>query len=128
MHPPAWDERDRPVPHTSGHVHRVRRGQDVHPLAGIRPGRGQPGGLASGQAALHVGPLRVSQPFLVIIDPITGIALNKWLFDENFTSKAAVLALAAIGFAVICVRVVLLTQTAPPTMKADIDNEERQLL
>ena len=57
----------------------------------------------------------------MIIDPITGIALNKWLFDENFTSKAAVLALAAIGFAVICVRVVLLTQTAPPTMKADID-------
>jgi len=38
----------------------------------------------------------------VIIDPITGIALNKWLFDENFTSKAAVLALAAIGFAVMC--------------------------
>jgi drug/metabolite transporter (DMT)-like permease len=71
------------------------------------------------QAALHVGPLRVSQPFLVIIDPIVSIALSVWLFGERFTSDAAVLTLAAIAFAVMCVGVVLLTQTAPATMKAD---------
>ena len=43
------------------------------------------------QAALHVGPLRVSQPLLVIIDPIVSIALSVWLFGERFTADAAVL-------------------------------------
>jgi drug/metabolite transporter (DMT)-like permease len=71
------------------------------------------------QAALHVGPLRASQPFLVIIDPIVSIALSVWLFAEHFTADGAVLAIAAIGFAVMCVGVVLLTQTAPATMQAD---------
>jgi len=71
------------------------------------------------QAALHVGPLRASQPFLVIIDPIVSIALSVWLFDEHFTADGAVLAIAAIGFAVMCAGVVLLTQTAPATMQAD---------
>jgi hypothetical protein len=71
------------------------------------------------QAALHVGPLRISQPFLVIIDPLVSIALSVWLFDEHFKPDAAVLAAAATAFAVMCVGVVLLTQTAPATMKAD---------
>jgi hypothetical protein len=81
------------------------------------------GGLAGTvlqQAALHVGPLRISQPFLVIIDPIVSIALSVWLFDEHFKPGAGVLAVAAAGFAVMCIGVVLLTQTAPATMKADI--------
>ena len=72
------------------------------------------------QAALHVGPLRVSQPFLVIIDPIVSIALGVWLFGQRFTASGAVLAVAAVAFAVMCAGVVLLTQTAPATMKADI--------
>jgi len=71
------------------------------------------------QAALHVGPLKVSQPFLVIIDPVVSIALSVWLFAEYFTSSAAVLAIAAAAFAVMCAGVVLLTQTAPATMNAD---------
>ncbi len=71
------------------------------------------------QAALHVGPLKVSQPFLVIIDPIVSIALSVWLFAEYFTSNAAVLAIAAAAFAVMCAGVVILTQTAPATMNAD---------
>ena len=75
------------------------------------------------QAALHAGPLRTSQPFLVIIDPIVSIALSVWLFDERFTSDAGVLAVAAVAFAVMCAGVVLLTQTAPATMKADIPND-----
>jgi drug/metabolite transporter (DMT)-like permease len=69
------------------------------------------------QAALHVGPLRVSQPLLVIIDPVVSIALSVWLFDERFTYGAGVLAVAAIGFAVMCIGVVLLTHTAPATME-----------
>jgi hypothetical protein len=42
-----------------------------------------------------------------------------WLFDERFKPDAAVLAVAVIAFAVMCVGVVLLTQTAPATMKPD---------
>ncbi len=75
-------------------------------------------GLFLEQAALHVGPLRVSQPFMVIIDPMVSIALSVWLFSEHFTSNAAVMALAAAAFAVMCAGVVLLTQTAPATMNA----------
>jgi hypothetical protein len=41
-----------------------------------------------------------------------------WLFGERFTANAAVLAVAAVAFAVMCAVVVLLTQTAPATMKA----------
>jgi hypothetical protein len=72
------------------------------------------------QAALHVGPLRASQPFLVIIDPIVSIALSVWLFDEQFTDNAAALAMAAAGLAVMCAGLVLLTQTAPATMNSDL--------
>jgi drug/metabolite transporter (DMT)-like permease len=72
------------------------------------------------QVALHVGPLRAAQPFIVIVDPIVSIALSVWLFSEHFTSNAGVLALAAAGFAVMCASVVVLTQTAPATMKADL--------
>ena len=71
------------------------------------------------QAALHVGPLKVSQPFLVIIDPIVSIALSVWLFDEHFTTSLAILAIAAAAFAVMCAGVVMLTQTAPATMDAE---------
>ena len=80
------------------------------------------------QAALHVGPLRASQPFIVIVDPIVSIALSVWLFAEHFTADGAVLAVAAVGFAVMCAGVVVLTQTAPATMKAEIpdDQEGRQ--
>jgi hypothetical protein len=70
------------------------------------------------QAALHVGPLKVSQPFLVIVDPIVSIALSVWLFEEYFTASVAVLAIAAAAFAVMCAGLVLLTQTAPATMDA----------
>ena len=77
------------------------------------------------QAALHVGPLRASQPFIVIIDPIVSIALSVWLFNEHFTSDGTVLALAAAGFAVMCAGVVVLTETAPATMKADMPSDKQ---
>jgi drug/metabolite transporter (DMT)-like permease len=77
------------------------------------------------QAALHVGPLRASQPFIVIVDPIVSIALSVWLFGEHFTSNGAVLALAAAGFAVMCAAVVVLTQTAPATMEADAPSDSK---
>ena len=72
--------------------------------------------VASGllvQAALHVGPLTVSQPLLVVVDPIVSIWLSVWLFAEYFTENAAVIAAAAAAFAALIVGVVFLTQTAP---------------
>ena len=41
------------------------------------------------QAALHVGPLSVSQPFIVVVDPIVSIGLSIWIFDETFTDDGA---------------------------------------
>jgi drug/metabolite transporter (DMT)-like permease len=77
-------------------------------------------GVLLEQQALHVGPLRISQPTMVIVDPVVSIALSVWLFDEHFIPNAFVLSLAALGFAVMCVGVVYLTRNAPATMEADV--------
>jgi hypothetical protein len=61
---------------------------------------------------------------MVIIDPIVSIALGVWLYSQHFTDNGAVLALAAAGFTVMCGGVIVLTQTAPATMKADIPDEQ----
>ena len=68
------------------------------------------------QAALHVGPLSVSQPFIVIVDPIVSIALSVWIYGETFSANAARLTLGATAFATMCWAVVVLTRTAPATM------------
>ena len=65
------------------------------------------------QAALHVGPLSVSQPGLVIIDPFASIILSVWLFDERFTDSPAKIAVAVLAFAVLAVGVTVLSRTAP---------------
>jgi hypothetical protein len=70
------------------------------------------------QAALHVGPLRISQPVLVIVDPVVSIVLGVWLFDEHFTEDPLTLVIAVLAFAVMCVGAVFLTRTAPETMEA----------
>jgi drug/metabolite transporter (DMT)-like permease len=68
------------------------------------------------QAALHVGPLSISQPFIVIVDPIVSIALSVWIFGESFTSNVARLAVGSFAFAAMCVAVTVLARTAPATM------------
>jgi drug/metabolite transporter (DMT)-like permease len=65
------------------------------------------------QGALHVGPLSVSQPLLVITDPFASIILGVWLFGEHFTNSPAKVAIAAAAFAVMAAGVVMLTRTAP---------------
>ena len=65
------------------------------------------------QAALHVGPLSVSQPLLVIINPFASIVLSVWLFGERFTDSPAKIAIAVLAFAVMTVGVVVLSRTAP---------------
>jgi hypothetical protein len=76
-------------------------------------------GVVLEQAALQAGPLRVSQPMLVIIDPVVSIALSVWLFGEYFVLSNGTLAVAAAGFVVMCGGVVLLSATAPATLQAD---------
>ena len=63
--------------------------------------------------ARHVGPLSVSQPLLVIIDPFASIILSVWLFGEHFTDSPAKVAIAVVAFAVLAAGVVMLTRTAP---------------
>ena len=40
------------------------------------------------QAALHVGPLSVSQPLLVIVDPCVSVILSIWLLVDIASSAA----------------------------------------
>ena len=65
------------------------------------------------QGALHVGPLAVSQPILVITDPFASIILSVWLFGEHFTDSPAKVAIAVVAFAVMAAGVTMLTRTAP---------------
>jgi drug/metabolite transporter (DMT)-like permease len=65
------------------------------------------------QSALHVGPLSVSQPVLVIIDPFASIVLSVWLFDERFTNSPAKIAIAVLAFGVMAIGVTVLSRTAP---------------
>ena len=68
------------------------------------------------QAALHVGPLSMSQPFIVVVDPIVSIGLSIWVFAETFTESVPRLALGSASFAAMCVSVMVLARTAPATM------------
>ena len=64
------------------------------------------------QAALHVGPLSVSQPILVIVNPFASIILSVWLFGERFTNSPARIAVATVSFAVMAAGSSVLTRTA----------------
>jgi hypothetical protein len=65
------------------------------------------------QSALHVGPLSVSQPLLVVINPLASIAASIWLFDERFTVSPARIVIAVVSFAVMAAGVVALSRAAP---------------
>ncbi len=71
------------------------------------------------QAAFHVGPLSLSQPFIVIVDPIVSIALSVWIFGETFTPNVARLTVGSLSFAAMCIAVTVLVRTAPATMDPD---------
>lgn len=70
------------------------------------------------QATLHVGPLSVSQPLLVIVDPIMSIGLSVPIFGESFTENGPRLAAGTVAFAVLCVAAAVLSRTAPSTMSS----------
>jgi hypothetical protein len=77
-------------------------------------------GLLCEQAALHVGPLSVSQTFIVIVDPIVSVALGIWLYRERLHHDALHLTIGVAAFVVMCAGIVALTRTAPATMNADV--------
>jgi hypothetical protein len=77
-------------------------------------------GIFCEQSALHVGPLSVSQPFIVIVDPIISVALGVWLYREHFHSGLLHVGVGGLAFAVMCVGIVALTRTAPPSINADV--------
>jgi drug/metabolite transporter (DMT)-like permease len=69
------------------------------------------------QAALQTGPLSVSQPVLIVVDPAAAIVLSLWLFDDRLTDSAIQITIAAVAFVVMAGGVVALSRTAP----ADLD-------
>jgi len=73
------------------------------------------------QAALHVGPISVSQPIMVSVDPFVSVILSVWLFGERFTANPARIVLAGLSFAVMTVGIVLMSRTAPLTLTEDVD-------
>jgi drug/metabolite transporter (DMT)-like permease len=65
------------------------------------------------QAALHFGPLAVSQPLMVIINPFVSIVLGIWLYGEHFEGGSWKIAAGATGFVAMVAGVVFLGRTAP---------------
>jgi fumarate reductase subunit D len=77
-------------------------------------------GLLCEQAALHVGPLSVSQTFIVIVDPVVSVILGIWIYRDRLHHGTLHIAIGAVAFAVMCAGIVALTRTAPATMNADV--------
>lgn len=73
-------------------------------------------GLATEQVALHVGPLSVSQPFIVILDPLVSVALGVWLFEERLNESPWRLGLAIASFALMALSARLLLSTSNKEM------------
>lgn len=69
------------------------------------------------QITLHSGPLSVSQPFLVIVDPLASIVLSVWVFGEHFTPSPTSLIGGALGFIGMCIGATILTRTAPANVE-----------
>jgi hypothetical protein len=65
------------------------------------------------QAALQVGPLSVSQPLIVVVDPAVAIVLSVWIFDERFTVSLAQKTVAGVAFCVMAMGVTILSRAAP---------------
>jgi len=68
------------------------------------------------QAALQVGPLSVSQPLIVVVDPAVAIVLSVWIFDERFTVSLAQKTVAVLAFCVMAIGVTMLSRAAPPDL------------
>jgi len=72
------------------------------------------------QAALQVGPLSVSQPLIVVVDPAVAIVLSVWIFDERFTVSITQKIVAGVAFCLMVVGVIVLSRTAPTDLDRTI--------
>jgi len=77
-------------------------------------------GLFCEQAALHVGPLSVSQPVIVIVDPVISVALGLLIYHERIQAGPWHLSMGFIAFVTMSVGVVVLSRLAPATMNRDV--------
>lgn len=77
-------------------------------------------GLFCEQAALHVGPLSVSQPVIVIVDPVVSVALGLLIYHERIQTGPWRLSTGLIAFVIMSVGVVALSRLAPATMDRDV--------
>ena len=65
------------------------------------------------QAALQVGPLSVSQPVLVVVDPAVASILSVWIFGERIAVSPAQKVVTSVAFVVMAVGVTVLSRAAP---------------
>jgi drug/metabolite transporter (DMT)-like permease len=72
------------------------------------------------QAALQTGPLSVSQPLIVVVDPAVAIVLSIWLFDERFSANLVPRVFASMAFCVMAIGVTVLSQTAPTDLDPSV--------
>ena len=75
-------------------------------------------GLYCEQAALHVGPLSVSQPFIVIVDPLVSVLLGVVLFAERWRGGPSHLIAGVVILMAISVSAWVLIVTGPESMTA----------
>ena len=79
------------------------------------------------QAALHYGPLSVSQPLMVIVNPFVSIVLGVWLYGEHFEGGVFEIAVGVLGFVAMIVGVVFLACTVPSVRGAVGRSDPRRL-
>ncbi|OYV61098.1 MAG: hypothetical protein B7Z69_02025 [Actinobacteria bacterium 21-73-9] len=74
------------------------------------------GGLTTEQLALREGPLRVSQPLIVIVDPLVSVLFGVGLFREHLAPGWGVAVVAGLAGAAVCAGVVVLTTAVPESL------------
>lgn len=66
------------------------------------------------QGALSVGPLRASQPAMLIVEPLAGIIVGVVLFGEKLSNSPAAIAGQVLALGVMVLGVFLVSRWAPP--------------
>ncbi len=74
------------------------------------------GGLTTEQLALREGPLRVSQPLIVIVDPLVSVLYGVGFFREHLASGWGVAVVAGVAGIAVCAGVVVMTTTVPESL------------
>ncbi|MHB1969484.1 MAG: DMT family transporter [Acidimicrobiales bacterium] len=78
------------------------------------------GGLTTEQLALREGPLRVSQPLIVIVDPLVSVLYGLGLFHERLASSGGALLVAGLGVVAMSVGVVVMTSSVPESLVPEV--------